>query len=262
MIPAIVQSGGGVTVLGGGIAAESALRAALAVAPILVAADGGALRALELGLMPEAVIGDMDSAGDLSGRVPAARIHAVAEQDSTDFEKCLARVSAPFVIGVGMTGRRGDHQIAALNTVVRYPRPVILLDESDACFHAPARLRMDLPAGTRVSLFALRPWRGRSRGLRWPLDGLTLAPDGRSGTSNEALGGPVIVEEESPERGPDYGRERGPGPAGGAATGSATAAGEGRGLMVWVPAAALPQVLQAVTQARVPAQRHRSRNRQ
>ena len=38
---------------------------------------------------------------------------------------------------------------------------------------------------------------GRSAGLRWPIEGLHLAPDGRIGTSNEALG-PVHLEFDAP----------------------------------------------------------------
>ena len=49
---------------------------------------------------------------------------------------------------------------------------------------------MELPAGTRVSLFPMAPVTGLpSEGLRWPLDGLAFAPDARVGTSNQALGG-------------------------------------------------------------------------
>ena len=38
---------------------------------------------------------------------------------------------------------------------------------------------------------------GRSDGLRWPLDGLTFAPDGRVGTSNEVIG-PVRLDFDRP----------------------------------------------------------------
>ena len=52
--------------------------------------------------------------------------------------------------------------------------------------------------GERVSIHPLAPitfW--RSEGLKYPLDGLTLAPGVRIGTSNEALTGPFkIVPEE------------------------------------------------------------------
>ena len=38
---------------------------------------------------------------------------------------------------------------------------------------------------------------GRSTGLRWPIDGLTLAPDGRIGTSNEVQDRRVTLDFDS-----------------------------------------------------------------
>ena len=71
----------------------------------------------------------------------------------------------------------------------RYPaRRCLLLGPDEIVFLAPPRIAIELPRGTRVSLFPLAEVRGRSLGLRWPIDGLVLAPDGRLGTSNEALG--------------------------------------------------------------------------
>ena len=38
----------------------------------------------------------------------------------------------------------------------------------------------------------------RSEGLRWPVAGLDFRPDGRIGTSNAALGGPVRIGFDAP----------------------------------------------------------------
>ena len=38
----------------------------------------------------------------------------------------------------------------------------------------------------------------KSAGLRWPVDGMTLAPGVKIGTSNQALGGKVMLEPEGP----------------------------------------------------------------
>ena len=42
-----------------------------------------------------------------------------------------------------------------------------------------------LPVGDRLSLFPMGSVRGTSDGLRWPINGIPLAPDGLVGTSNE-----------------------------------------------------------------------------
>ncbi|MFD1882792.1 thiamine diphosphokinase [Paracoccus pacificus] len=186
----VVSSDGGVTLVGGGALTESELAQALLHAPVLVAADGGADAALALGAMPDAVIGDFDSlSADARGRIPPDRLHHVAEQNSTDFTKCLTRIRARFVLAVGFSGRRLDHTLAALSSLVEHPDPpCLLIAAEDLVFLAPPQLRLDLAAGTRVSLYPLGPSRGTSTGLRWPIDGLEFAPAGRVGTSNAATG--------------------------------------------------------------------------
>ena len=64
MNPPIVDAKAPVTLVAGGPLRRAELRAALARAPHLVAADGGADRALALGVEPVAVIGDLDSLSD------------------------------------------------------------------------------------------------------------------------------------------------------------------------------------------------------
>lgn len=183
----IVSETCGVTIIGGGRVYRDDLALARELAPVLVAADGGAAAALEAGWEPRAVIGDMDSLDARTrAALPAESLYHIAEQDSTDFEKCLRTVSAPYLLGIGLTGARLDHELAVLSSLAGHPEPpCILLAEQDLCCLAPRELALSLPVGTRVSLFPLAPVRGRSSGLRWPLEGLNFAPDGRVGTSNE-----------------------------------------------------------------------------
>ena len=196
---AIVRSARGVTLVGGGEIAAAGLAEALALAPTLVAADGGSDGALALGRMPDAVIGDFDSISDAARRaIPADRQHVIAEQESTDFEKSLMSVAAPFVLALGFTGQRVDHTLAAFSVLARHPaRRCLILSDHDLCFLAPRRVTLDLPAGTRLSLFPLGPVGGESRGLRWPIAGIGFAPDSRIGTSNEVTG-PVHLGFDAP----------------------------------------------------------------
>ncbi len=173
--------------LGGGQSTPALLRSALRLAPRLVAADGGADRALAAGLMPEAVIGDFDSVsrGTLA-QLPDGVAHRIGEQESTDFDKALRSVAAPFVLAVGFSGARADHSLAVFNTLVRRAERVCLvLSARDVCFIAPEALELELPVGSRFSLFPMGAVEGESEGLRWPIAGLRFAPDGVVGTSNE-----------------------------------------------------------------------------
>lgn len=186
MEPRIVQSQDGVTLVGGGPVSPLGLRLALDRAPYLVAVDRGADRALRLGQTPRAVIGDLDS---VSGRARAqlsGRLFPIAEQETTDFDKALRSVAAPFLIGLGFSGGRVDHGLAVFNGLVQRPdQRCVILGGQDVTFLAPRDLRLRLPVGMRLSLFPMGPVQGTSVGLRWPIDGLRLAPDGRIGTSNQ-----------------------------------------------------------------------------
>lgn len=185
-----------VTLVGGGPVLAEDLAWSISRAPCIAAADGGAETLVAAGYVPEAVIGDLDSLSDAAlAKLPKEIVHYVDDQDSTDFEKCLSRITAPFIIGLGFLGGRLDHTMAALSTLARDRVRCILLGSSDVVFAAPALLRLNLSPGTRVSLFPMGPVGGRSQGLRWPIDGMRFDPGGRIGTSNEATG-PVHLEAE------------------------------------------------------------------
>jgi len=195
----IVHSSNPVTLVGGGLVGRDDLKQALALAPLLVAADGGAGVALKAGHDPVAVIGDFDSLDSADrARIAPERLFPIREQDSTDFDKALRNIAAPLVLAVGFLGARVDHQLAAFNTLIRHAdRPCVLLGPGEVIFHAPPLLELDLSTGDVVSLFPMAPVTGRSRGLQWPIDGLELTPGGRIATSNRAEGA-LRLEMDSP----------------------------------------------------------------
>src|SRR6056297_3601859 len=147
----IVNATEPVTLIGGAEVDKSMLDRARAVAPRVIAADGG------------------------------------------------ADVAAPLIVGVGFSGARLDHQLAAYNTLVRFAhRRCLLLGTEELVFLAPPELRLDLPEGCAVSLFPMGAVEGISDGLKYAINGLNFAPDGRVGTSNTALG-PVTLSLTAPK---------------------------------------------------------------
>ena len=186
MVEMILQADCGVTLMGGGAGTPAQLRRALVRAPRLVAVDGGADRALAMGHRPELVVGDLDSLSP-AGRAALGpdRIRHIPEQDTTDFDKALRSIAAPFVLAVGFMGARVDHTLGAFNVLARHPgRACVLLGARDVCFLAPRAVTLRLAPGTRLSLFPMGPVRGQSAGLHWPLDGIDFAPGGMTGLSN------------------------------------------------------------------------------
>lgn len=194
----IVRSQTPIIVVGAGHVSAEDLALVSALGHPVVAADGGALRCLEAGLMPDAVIGDLDSFGPGAREIPPERLHRIAEQETTDFDKCLRSVAAPLILAFGVTGPRIDHTLAVCTTLVqRAGVRTIVVGEVDLLFHAPRHLALDLPVGSRLSLFPMGPVTGRSEGLRWPIGGLEFSPWGRTGTSNEVTG-PVRLDLDGP----------------------------------------------------------------
>jgi len=139
--------------------------------------------------VPAAIIGDFDSLTDPDAWDARTKLIHIAEQETTDFEKALYSTSAPVTVGLGMTGKRFDHTLAALDAVTRFApqRKIILVDEFDIALALAGPFDFAVEAGARVSVHPLTPTRfAMSSGLKYPLDGLLLAPGIRTGTSNEA----------------------------------------------------------------------------
>lgn len=195
----IVDSNDGVTLVGGGPVSPALMRLALARAPRIVGADGGADRILALGHEPEAVVGDFDSISDAARVRLAGRLFPVAEQMTTDFDKALRSIRAPFVLALGFAGARMDHGLAVLTALTAHPdRPCLVIGPQDVVFLCPPGMSLAMRRGDRLSLWPLAPVTGRSRGLEWPIDGLAFAPDRMIGTSNRVTAPEVRIDMDAP----------------------------------------------------------------
>ncbi len=196
----IVRETEPITLIGAATIYPAAFERSRRLAPVIVAADGGADAALAHDAMPGAVIGDFDSISEHARtRIPRYAQYPISDQDSTDFDKCLANISAPLIIGLGFAGDRLDHQLAACNSLSRYPwQRCILLGRNEVMFLSPPSLNLPLESGCPVSLFPMGAVEGVSDGLKWPIGGLNFAPDGRTGTSNAALG-PISLSLTAPK---------------------------------------------------------------
>jgi thiamine pyrophosphokinase len=187
-------------VVGGGTVDVGVLRQLHAAGGRLVGADGGADQIAAAGLKPELIVGDLDSLKNPASWLGRTRLMQLAEQETTDFEKALYSTRAPLTVALGMTGRRFDHTLAALDAVARYAgkRRIILVDEEDVALALTTKFSFQVAPGERVSIHPLAPvtfW--SSDGLEYPLDAVRLAPGVRTGTSNAAIDGPfTIVPEE------------------------------------------------------------------
>ncbi len=186
-----------VVLLGGGVCVTDILLRLVQHDYPLIAADGGANHLGNLSIVPEVIIGDLDSLNRRSHWESVTRVVELAEQDTTDFEKCLYSVDAPLYIAVGFTGKRLDHTLAALHVIAKYSdqKRVVLVGEDDIVFVCRHVQRLSLAKGMRLSVYPLEPVAFvQSTGLLYPLDELTLAPTTMIGTSNQVIHDQVTLE--------------------------------------------------------------------
>ena len=192
----MLRYGGPVVLVGAsGTSIEGALAALPGEWPLL-AADGGANALVRLGRTPQLVIGDMDSIEDIPETIERLELPG---QDDTDLEKCLKRINAPLIVGLGLLGARLDHTLGAIHALaqIRHARPVILVGDRDVLVRVKGDIAFKSEPGMRVSVWPLARQRfAGSSGLKWPLDGLEMTPGKSVGISNEATGRRIEIRAE------------------------------------------------------------------
>lgn len=155
----------------------------------LVCCDG-ALGTLERhGIVPELVIGDMDSVCSRAlGRFHGEKV-LVAEQETNDLTKAFTFVmerwpDAERITILGASGRREDHTLANYSLLMEYERRfrlssrgirVEMVSDYTTAFAVSSDATLHVGQGRSVSLFTADPTlQIRSEGLHWPTDGVCL----------------------------------------------------------------------------------------
>lgn len=160
---------------------------------LFVAVDGGGNVARELGLIPDLVIGDLDS----YRAEPDENIEVILDpdQETNDLEKALQYVlkrGGREAIVFGATGKRLDHTLKNLSVLKRFNphfRSIRFIDPYMEIRLIPKEFTATLPVGTDVSLFPLsgRVTGVETRGLMYPLSGEILENGVRDGSSNRTV---------------------------------------------------------------------------
>lgn len=170
----------------------------------IAAVDRGAAHALEMGLRPSILIGDMDSI-DPAHRLTLASVPAIVhpvDKDKTDthlaVEWALAQGAREAVIAGGM-GSRFDHSLANAQLLLALARGGargILTDGRQALHLLIGRLELTAPPGFVLSILPLvPPCRGLTlRGVRWELTDHELIPGDTRTVSNLFLDRPALLE--------------------------------------------------------------------
>ena len=186
-----------ITILGGGVFSNKDLNYCVKQSGALVSADGGANTLIGKAVVPNYIIGDLDSLKRKEvWQEKGVKLVEIVEQDTTDFEKCIYSCNASLYLCIGFVGKRVDHFLSVCSTIIKYySKRLIIIGSHDIIFHIPRSIKLVLPLGTRVSLFPMDSLKGvKSTGLYWPISGLEFSPSNRIGTSNKTNERNVSIE--------------------------------------------------------------------
>jgi len=175
----------------------------------IICADGGTRHALALGIQPDLILGDLDSAdrGALQKfRDAGVKVESYPrDKNETDLELAINRAiewHPGQIVILAALGGRLDQTLANITLLAdaRLAGFDARLDDGvEEVLLCRDRAEVQGGAGDLVSLI---PWQGavtgiQTDGLKWPLHHETLYPDKTRGISNEMIGDAASVAVES-----------------------------------------------------------------
>ncbi|MBQ8177795.1 MAG: thiamine diphosphokinase [Clostridia bacterium] len=170
---------------------------------LIIAADGGYRLVDDRAV--QAVIGDFDTLGYIPDFVTT--ISHPTDKDQTDGEICLdylSSIGATDVTIYGALGGKIDHVLGNLN-LLAYAKKVglnaVAVSASTEVYFVDGPLLKECEVGSTLSII---PFGGEvsfehSFGLKYPLDGIKIAPYSSLGLSNEVTVGKVEIKVENGE---------------------------------------------------------------
>ncbi|HSP87552.1 MAG TPA: thiamine diphosphokinase [Ignavibacteriaceae bacterium] len=167
----------------------------------LICADGGANKALNLNLIPDFIIGDLDSIEDstLKYYQDKSEIIKLKRQNDTDVEKCLKfaiQKKYDEVILLGVTGNRLDHTFCNLGIVIKFFKKIKLkiIAEESLLIPYSGKVELKTSPGEIISIYGFdKKTKITSTGLKYPLKNSILPFGEKESTSNVSISEKVIL---------------------------------------------------------------------
>lgn len=167
-------------------------------APYIVCCDGAANHFIEIGGIPDAIVGDCDSISEENKIRFADRLFPDKEQETNDLTKsvmfCVENGRKDITI-VGGTGIREDHSIGNISLLADYETLVNVKMVTNYGVFTPISSRTTFKsfAGEKVSLFAIGQTPITTDGLKYPIQNRILT-NWWQGTLNESLGDSFTID--------------------------------------------------------------------
>ncbi|QYJ67795.1 thiamine diphosphokinase [Flavobacterium litorale] len=172
--------------------------------PLVIVLDSAIQRVVDLGIKVDVLLGDFDRNFDPEAyrelQYPLEIVHT-PDQNKTDLEKAfdyLINRGFPAVNVIWATGKRADHTITNITTIVGYREKlkIVLLDDHSKIFQLPQKFNKWYTATTPLSLIPVGTAKGiTTRNLKYPLTNEALTLGYRTGSSNEALNDGIVTIE-------------------------------------------------------------------
>jgi thiamine pyrophosphokinase len=141
----------------------------------IICCDGSTENLLLYGMLPDAIVGDLDSLTDELISRFADRIFLDENQDTNDLTKAVSWCSEmgfKDIVILGATGKREDHTIGNISLLAEYVKDmnVIMITDTGALIPFLKSSEISSYPGQQVSIFSIDPeTEVTSHGLRYPL---------------------------------------------------------------------------------------------
>lgn len=170
--------------------------------PLVIVLDSAIERVLPLGIKIDVLLGDFDRGFDPEAyreqQYPLDIVYA-PNQDKTDLEKAfdyLIDRGIPAANVVWATGKRADHTITNLTSIIQYRNRlhITILDDHSKVFMLPRSYRKWYPGGTNLSLIPIGTVTGiTTDNLVWALQNESLSIGYRTGSSNRVAKDGIVA---------------------------------------------------------------------
>ncbi len=166
----------------------------------VVALDGGAVHSFDCDILPDMIIGDLDSIPqNYRDKFAHSQFVHKPSQDMNDLEKgiiyCIEEQADGLTI-LGLTGGRSDHLLNNFSVLARYDQKIriTVIDKYARILFIRNDYRFQGKSGQIVSLIPLGKINGiTTRGLKYSLKKESLEFGVREGLSNVVTSSPVSI---------------------------------------------------------------------
>ncbi len=186
----------------GAACSEELMGQLLEWSPLVIVLDSAIERVLDLGIKVDVLLGDFDRNLNpevyIEQQYPLEIIHS-PNQNKTDLEKAfdyLIEKGHKAVNVIWATGKRADHTLTNITTIVQYRNQlkIVVLDDHSKVFLLPHKFDKWYTANTTLSLIPVGKVSGiHTQNLMYALQNETLELGYRTGTSNHVINDGIVT---------------------------------------------------------------------